>query len=436
MTWSRQQSPRLDEILNRSDSAHAIAGLSLAVTDNTVGERLKLALGRTALEKSALYVHVPFCPSRCLSCDHLTIIEHDRKEIDHYLETLARELSTLAANTPEGSLQKLVIGGGSPNYLADDQLAQLMASIHDSFTLEHDADVVMEINPRRTSRSQLDLLKGLGVNHLNLEVRDVDTRVQGELGRTQSLGLLEDVLSVARDLEFQSVNMDLLFGLPGQTSASVRESISVINELSPDLIHCQQFTRRHHLFSHQAALDESLIPSLAEKLAIFNAMAVSFEGTGYEWIGLNAFVKPGHPLNKAKMNGELRYNALGYDDGCVSNILGAGIGAVSEIDGLTTQNAADLIAWKQRVYQGKITASTTIEMTDFERARRSVMRHLMCNLPVDIASTDNQSLSALLNSLEDQGYAEKDQGFFRLTQIGRLALPHFWSDSSPTLRWL
>ena len=436
MTWSRQQSPRLDEILSRSDSAHAIAGRSLAVTDNNVGERLKLALAQTVLEDSALYVHVPFCPSRCLSCDHLTIIEHDRKEIDHYLEALARELSTLAANTPGGSLQKLVIGGGSPNYLADDQLAQLMTSINDCFTLQHDADVVMEINPRRTSRSQLDLLKGLGVNHLNLEVRDVDTRVQGELGRTQSLGLLEDVLSVARDLEFQSVNMDLLFGLPGQTSASVRESISVINELGPDLIHCQQFTRRHQLFSHQAALDESLIPSLAEKLAIFNAMAVSFEDSGYEWIGLNAFVKPDHPLNKARENGDLRYNALGYDDGSVSTILGVGIGALSEIDGLTTQNAIDLIEWKQKVEQGVITASTTIEMTEFERARRSVMRHLMCNLPVDIASTDNQSLAALLSSLEDQGYAEKAQGFFKLTQIGRLALPHFWSDSSPTFRWL
>ena len=100
MTWSRQQSPRLDEILSRSDRAHAIAGRSLAVTDNNVGERLKLALAQSVLEESALYVHVPFCPSRCLSCDHLTIIEHDRKEIDHYLEALGRELSTLAANTP------------------------------------------------------------------------------------------------------------------------------------------------------------------------------------------------------------------------------------------------------------------------------------------------------------------------------------------------
>merc|ERR1711998_590290 len=123
-------------------------------------------------------------------------------------------------------------------------------------------------------------------------------------------------------------------------------------------------------------------------------------------------------------------------DGSVRTILGAGIGAVSEIDGHTTQNAIDLIEWKQKVERGDFTASTTIEMTEFERARRSVMRHLMCNLPVDIASTDNQSLATLLDSLEDQGYAENKQGFFRLTQMGRLALPHFWSDSSPSFRWL
>ncbi|MEC8612819.1 MAG: radical SAM protein [Pseudomonadota bacterium] len=437
MTWSNQKPPGLDDIFDRHGSPHAIAGEAIAVVDENAHLSLSNALGQSSVTTAALYVHIPFCPSRCLSCDHLTIVEHDHKVMDRYLAHLHDELALMAGQSRVPlQINRIHIGGGSPNYLDDVQLARLMASIHGAFDVTADADISMEINPRRTSRSQLDLIQGLGVQHLHLEVRDVDANVQSELGRTQSFSLLEDVYSVARDMKFASVNMDLVFGLPGQTSKSIKNSVAMIAELAPDMLVCQQYTKRPQQFPHQAALDDDAMPSLAEKLAIFNAVAVGLESEGYEWIGLNAFVRPGHALSEAQTNGTLRFSAFGYSENEVFKVLGAGLGAVSEVGDVVAQNFVDIDAWQIAIGQGRLATQALIETSEFEVARRSVMRRLMCNSEVPISSVDQPDVLTLVESLENQGYTEQRDAFIYLTELGRMALPHFWSDSSPRFRWL
>lgn len=437
MTWSNQKPPGLDDIFDRHGSPHAIVGEAIAVVDENAHLSLSNELGKSNATTAALYVHIPFCPSRCLSCDHLTIVEHDHKVMDRYLAHLHDELAVMAGQSRVPlQINRIHVGGGSPNYLDDVQLARLMASIHGAFDVTADANISMEINPRRTSRSQLDLIQGLGVQHLHLEVRDVDANVQNELGRTQSYSLLEDVFSVARDMKFATVNMDLVFGLPGQTSKSIKNSIAMIAELAPDMLVCQQYTRRPQQFPHQAALDDDAMPSLAEKLAIFNAVAVGLESEGYEWIGLNAFVRPGHALSEAQTNGTLRYSAIGYSENEVSQVLGAGLGAVSEVGDVVAQNFVDIDAWQIAIAQGRLATQVLIETSEFEVARRSVMRRLMCNSEVSISSVDQPDVLTLVESLESQGYTEKRDAFIYLTELGRMALPHFWSDSSPRFRWL
>ena len=437
MTWSNQKPPGLDDIFDRHGSPHAIAGEAVAVVDENAHLSLSNALTESEATMAALYVHIPFCPSRCLSCDHLTIIEHDYKEMDRYLADLHDELALLAGQSGLSlQINRIHIGGGSPNYLDDVQLARLMASILGAFDVTADADISMEINPRRTSRSQLDLIQGLGVQHLHLEVRDVDANVQSELGRTQSFSLLEDVFSVARDMKFASVNMDLVFGLPGQTSQSIKNSVAMIAELAPDMLVCQQYTRRPQQFPHHAALADDAMPGLAEKLAIFNAGAVGLEDEGYEWIGLNAFVRPGHEFSAAQANGTLRYSAFGYSETDVSQVLGAGLGAVSEVGDIVAQNYVDIDAWQIAIGQGRLATQVLIETSDFEITRRSVMRRLMCNSEVPISSVDQPDVLTLIESLQNQGYTEQRDAHVYLTELGRMALPHFWSDSSPRFRWL
>ena len=407
------------------------------MVDDNAHLSLSNELGKSNATAAALYVHIPFCPSRCLSCDHLTVVEHDHKVMDRYLAHLHDELALMAAQSRLPlQINRIHIGGGSPNYLDDVQLARLMASIHGAFDVTADADISMEINPRRTSRSQLDLIQGLGVKHLHLEVRDVDANVQNELGRTQSYSLLEDVYSVARDMKFATVNMDLVFGLPGQTSKSIKNSVAMIAELAPDMLVCQQYTRRPQQFPHQAALDDDAMPTLAEKLAIFNAVAVGLESEGYEWIGLNAFVRPSHALSEAQASGTLRYSAFGYSENEVSQVLGVGLGAVSEVGEVVAQNFVDIDAWQIAIGQGRLATQVLIETSEFEVARRSVMRRLMCNSEVPISSVEQPDVLTLVESLESQGYTEQRDAFIYLTELGRMALPHFWSDSSPRFRWL
>ena len=437
MKWSKHKPPGLDDIFERHHSPHAIAGEAVAVIDAKSHQILATAISESRVKGTGLYVHIPFCPSRCLSCDHLTLIENDRTAIDNYLDALAAELSMMAsASARPVIVEKLHIGGGSPNYLNDIQLARLMASIHSAFDVAPEAQISMEINPRRTSRSQFELLLGLGIRHLHLEVRDVDSRVQNELGRTQSFSILEDVFGMARDMNFDSLTMDLLFGLPGQTSASVKESVAMICELGPDVLVCQQFTRRPHQFPHQAAIDEACLPSLAEKLSIFNAVVVGLEDRGYEWVGLNAFVTKGHALSQAQQNQTLEYSALGYSANKTEQTLGVGIGAVSEVQDIVAQNYVDLDAWRIAIEQGHLATQHLIEASEFEVARRSVMRRLMCNASVPLSILSQPKVAELVESLESQGYAEREDGVVSITSLGRLALQHFWSDSSPMYRWL
>jgi len=437
MKWSRHKPPGLNDILERHHSPHVIGGETVALVDSTAHQTLAKAIANSDAARSELYVHIPFCPSRCLSCDHLAVIEHDRNAIDIYLDTLAAELELMAqASQSVTKIDRLHIGGGSPNYLDDIQLAKLMTSIHSVFEITADAEVSMEINPRRTSRSQFELLQGLGIKNLQLEVRDLDSKVQSELGRTQSFSLLEDVYGMAREMRFESIAMDFLFGLPGQTSASVKDSVAMIAELGPDVLLCQQYTRRPHQFPHQAAIDESSMPSLAEKLAIFNSIVVGLENRGYDWVGLNAFVKPEHPLAQAQRDHTLEYNGLGYSSVKSDQTLGVGIGAVSESGDVVAQSYVNIDAWKGAVEQGHLATQFLVETTEFEVARKSVMRRLMCNNSVPTSKVTQPKIAELVDSLESQGYTEREGDLICLTSLGRLALPHFWSDSSPQYRWL
>jgi oxygen-independent coproporphyrinogen-3 oxidase len=178
------------------------------------------------------------------------------------------------------------------------------------------------------------------------------------------------------------------------------------------------------------------MPSLAEKLSIFNAVVVGLEDEGYHWVGLNAFARPDNKLSVAQENGSLCYSAFGYSDTEVSQVLGAGLGAVSEIGDIVAQNFIDIDAWQIALDQGRLGTQVLIETSDFEIARRSVMRRLMCNTEVPISTINQPDVLELVDSLENQGYTHKRDNVIYLTELGRMALPHFWSDSSPRVRWL
>jgi oxygen-independent coproporphyrinogen-3 oxidase len=382
----------------------------------------------------ALNVHLPFCPSRCLSCDRIAVVQHQPNELEHYVANLALELARTASLLGERrTLSRVHFGGGSPNHLSELALATVFSHISEHFGVDDSTQFSMELNPRRTSRAQLNFLKGLGIEHIKLEVRDVDANVQREIGRIHSLELLEDVISIAHGVNFDSIGMDYLIGLPGQTMDSCEQSMEAILSLAPDWLVCLPFHRRESLFPHQIAVHSEHLPSLADRMVMFNQVQMDFTEAGYEWVGLNVFAKPDHPLAVAQREGTLALNVLGYGVADLA-VVGIGLGALGELPGIVTQNETRLSAWHNQVETGVLSVASAIRADDSETLERMVMRNLMCRQSISVDSLTESQREKWILPLTGQGYAEEVAGLYRLTELGLTVLPHVWTDSSPAFR--
>ena len=383
----------------------------------------------------ALNVHLPFCPSRCLSCDRIAVVQHQPGEIDRYVTNLANEVArTSELLGRRRALSRVHLGGGSPNHLSELALATVFSHIDEHFVVDASTQFSMELNPRRTSRAQLNFLKGLGVEHIKLEVRDVDANVQREIGRIHSLELLEDVISIAHGVNFESVGMDYLIGLPGQTVESCAQSIEAILSLRPDWLVCLPFHMRESLFPHQIAVASQRLPSLTDRMVMFNHIQTDLTEAGYEWVGLNMFAKPQHELAVAQREGALALNVLGYGTDVDLSVLGVGLGALGELPRLVTQNQTNLADWHQLVETGSLSVASAVRSDDSEVLQRKVMRSLMCRQSISLDSLTETQRENWIRPLARQGYADETSDGYRLTELGLTMLPHVWTDSSPAFR--
>ena len=388
------------------------------------------------IDSLSLYIHIPFCPSRCFSCDHHTIIQHNEALINRYISALDSEFHRIGQLGVIGAkISKIHFGGGSPNYLSDSQLARLFQSLESRLGIDSSVSLSMDINPRYASRRQLSLLRGFGVTQLNLEVRDVDAAVQMSLGRSLSLDLLEDVVCNARALGFSEVHMDLLFGLPGQTVSGVRESVRNIVDLGPDLLLVQPFERRPNIYPHQSALASDRTTSLAERLAMFNSVVDHMESSGYRWIGLNGFARSDHPLIIAQSQGHLRVNTLGFTDAGTDFVIGCGVGAISELPGLMAQSQPQLLPWFRAIERSACAPWLAVDAEDPGVIRRKILRQLQAGQGIDMASYPRETLDDAVGPLVEVGYIGLHNERYRLTHAGRYALAHVLGDSSPSFRW-
>jgi oxygen-independent coproporphyrinogen-3 oxidase len=245
---------------------------------------------------------------------------------------------------------------------------------------------------------------------------------------------LEDVISIAHGVNFESISMDYLIGLPGQTADSCEQSIESILSLRPDWLVCLPFHRRESLFPHQIAVDSQQLPSLADRMVMFNQVQTDLSEAGYEWVGLNVFAKPDHELAVAQRNGTLALNVLGYGDDADLAVLGIGLGALGELPGLVVQNETRLSAWHQQVEAGVLSVASAVHSDDTEVLQRKVMRSLMCRQSIAVDSLTKTQRQKWILPLTGQGYAAEDAGAYRLTELGLMMLPHVWTDSSPAFR--
>jgi oxygen-independent coproporphyrinogen-3 oxidase len=387
----------------------------------------------------SIYVHLPFCPSRCLSCDHHTTVTHEPREIDGYLDALDEEMAMVTRRIGSGhSLQQLHLGGGTPNYLSDTQLVRLVSLVEQHFRIDAGTETSLEANPKRTSAGQLELLRGLGFRRINFEIRDLDPDVQMAMGRSQSLRLLQDVFENARRAKFETISMDLVYGLPRQSVSTVSNTLRQVLLLAPDRVACFSYSRRPDVFTHQRAIDADSLPSLGDKLAMLNTIAEQLQGNGYVWIGLDCFARAQDSFTLAQSEQRLHRNWIGYTLHENTDMLGFGSHAVSELGDLCVQNHLLVPDWAHSVHHGQLPIGGGVHLSPGDCDRRRALNDLMCNLTLhDYAALrmrEGEALSAL-EELEQNGLVDVTPERVSVTPQGRLMLHQVWGDASPLYRW-
>lgn len=438
----------MSALLNPLSPDHAIDEDALPALFATAGERgissaqyagILGNIPRAELSRIAVHVRIPFCPSRCLSCDHHTTVTHNTDVIDRYLGDLEREIDMvtdcIGRNIP---LSQLHLGGGTPNYLSDTQLVRLMAIIDQHFKIDRHTEASLEASPKRCSPSQLALLSGLGFSTLYLQIRDLDDEVQLAIGRAHSLPMLSDVVDGARQEGFSTIGMDVVYGLPYQSVGSIRRTLDQMLALQPERISCQAFSRRPEVFRHQRAIEASSLPSLGDKVAMFSTACDAMLDAGYEWVGLDCFASPKDPLTSARAEGRLYRNWIGYTASGDYNLFGFGADAVSQLSEADVQNVVSLEEWHQALAAGELPVQCGVSISEHERRRRKALNRLMCNLELsdyhDLLDAEANDGQHTLSSLERGGLVRVMPEKVEITDYGRFALHQMFSDASPHFR--
>ncbi|MBK1716546.1 oxygen-independent coproporphyrinogen III oxidase [Thiocystis violacea] len=375
-------------------------------------------------EELAIYVHVPFCHVRCLYCACDTTVTHSIEKVDQYLDALEREMDMVTERIGRGRrVEQLHVGGGTPNHLNEPQLARLMEIVERHFQLAPDACTSIECNPRRSSVGQLELLYGLGFRRISFGVQDLNVDVQRAIGRVQSLNMVRDVFLTARETGFESINLDLVYGLPFQTEQGFQSTLEQILDLGPDRVACFSYAHDPAKRPHQHAINTAHLPSATEKLALFHRAVRTFTEAGYRWVGLDVFVREDDELYDAQVEGRLYRNSIGYTPMPAKQVLAFGPSGIGEMADALVQNESDLKLWQKRLNNGQFPIAWGRCLSESDGRRRRAMLHLMCNLrlPASSAADLDQEYEQLCKKAE-HGLVEVSEDGIRVTPQGRYVL--------------
>jgi oxygen-independent coproporphyrinogen III oxidase len=340
-------------------------------------------------EPLSLYVHLPFCEARCSYCGCMVIITQKREVAARYLGYLEREIEMLArALGPRRRVVQHHWGGGTPTYLSIEQISRLDSTIRQHFDIDPDAEKAIEIDPRVTSREQLVLLRELGFNRLSLGVQDFTPEVQEAIGRRQTHELTRDLYSFARSIGFDSINVDLIYGLPKQGLDTFRDTLRSVVALRPDRIAVYSYAHVPWLRPHQRAIDESTLPDAELKFELFGAAIEAFLAAGYSAIGMDHFALPGDELAEAAASRRLHRNFMGYTTRPASDMFGVGVSAIGDVQGAFAQNVKKLPQYYAALDAGRFPIDRGYGLDPDDLLRRYVITQLMCNFHLDVPSVE------------------------------------------------
>ena len=335
----------------------------------------------------SLYVHLPFCASICYYCVCNKVITRDRSRSQKYLRYLEKEIRMLVGHL-SGSrrVTQMHWGGGTPTFLADEEMADLMRMLRGHFDFDDAGEYAIEVDPRSVNTATIKLLARLGLNRMSIGVQDFDPAVQRAVNRIQPFEMTEAVLRDARAAGFKSINFDLIYGLPKQTANSFRTTLEQVIELAPDRIALYGYAHLPDRFKPQRRIHDADLPDADEKLAIFLLAVRHLTGAGYVYIGLDHFARPGDELARGLKSGRLHRNFQGYTTQSECDLLAIGVSSISKIGPIYSQNVRTLDEYYDCLDQQRLPVTRGIELTADDLARRTVIMALICQGEVSMES--------------------------------------------------
>jgi oxygen-independent coproporphyrinogen III oxidase len=378
----------------------------------------------------SLYMHLPFCESLCLFCACNVSIQKDKRVAIPYLAALKKEIEHVAGRVSKNrSVSQFHWGGGTPSYLSPEQMEDLFLHTRERFTFAPDAEIGIEVDPRVTNRAHLETLRRLGFNRLSMGIQDFQPKVQETIHRVQPYEMTRDLIAVGRELGFESLNVDLIYGLPYQTAESFQNTIDQVLTLVPDRVAMFSYAHVPWLKKQQGSFQAHL-PEGKEKFRIFRAGLERFLDAGYLYIGMDHFARPGDELATAQQNRTLHRNFQGYTTKAGADLYGMGVSAISSIGEAYAQNRKEVPAYQDTVVSRGIATMRGYRLSTDDVIRRAVIGRLLCHTVIpkreverEFSISFDEYFATELGRLEEpraEGLVELAPGEIRVTPLGRI----------------
>ncbi len=393
------------------------------------------AASNRACRPLSLYVHIPFCDTVCFYCACSKIVTKNRARAAPYLARLQREISLQGALFDrERIVEQLHWGGGTPTFLAHDEMRALMAETRRHFTLRDDdhGEYSIEIDPRRLAPETLAVLRGLGFNRLSLGVQDFEPRVQRAVNRIQSEAETFAALAEARRLGFRSINLDLIYGLPFQTVESFARTLDKVIGVRPDRLSVFNYAHLPQMFKPQRRIDEADLPAPQVKLDILQHTIERLTAAGYVYIGMDHFALADDELAVAQHDHTLYRNFQGYSTHANTDLVGLGVTAIGMVGDSYSQNVKTLDGYYARLDQGRLPVWRGIALDADDRLRRAVIMQLICHFDLRLRAVERAFGIVFadyfapelvdLKRMERDGLVRLEQDVLRVLPAGRLLI--------------
>ena len=385
----------------------------------------------------SVYVHVPFCKNVCFYCACNKVVTANYARAQEYLQYVFREIELQAQLFGEHRrVEQLHLGGGTPNYLSDEDLGRLVEQLRRNFTLDNtdNREFSIEIDPRDIELESIPRLAEMGFNRMSVGVQDFNEEVQRAVNRVQSADLCHAIIEEGRRYGFRSTNVDLIYGLPKQTVESFERTLDEVIQLRPERLAIYNYAHLPHLFKVQRQINEGDLPGPEDKLTIFGRTIEKLTDAGYVFIGMDHFALPDDELAVAQQQGTLQRNFQGYSTRAECDLIALGSTSIGKIGPTYSQNVREPEEYQERIGNGQLAVFRGMELSEEDLLRREIIIEVMCHSRLDFDAIEQRhgidfkehfgTELERLEPLAEDGLIEIHDRSLQVLPRGRLLLRH------------